>query len=41
MDIEQQHGPEDEVDAAERAFEALREEVAVLRDPPPFSWTRV
>ena len=32
MDVEQQgHGPEDEADAAERAFEVLREEVAALR----------
>ncbi|MGI8553585.1 MAG: DUF6118 family protein [Dehalococcoidia bacterium] len=31
MDIEQQHGPENEVDGAERAFEALREEVAAQR----------
>ena len=32
MDIGQQgHGPEDEADGAEQAFEALREEVAALR----------
>lgn len=31
MDTEQGHGPEDEADAAERAFEALRDEVAALR----------
>lgn len=31
MDIEQGYGPEDEADAAERAFEALREEVAAQR----------
>ncbi len=29
--VEQGHGPEDEADAAERAFDALREEVAALR----------
>lgn len=29
--VQQGHGPEDEADAAERAFEALREEVAALR----------
>src|SRR6185312_1725279 len=29
--LEQGHGPEDEADAAERAFEALRDEVAALR----------
>ncbi len=31
MDSEQQHLPEDAADAAERAFEALRDEVAALR----------
>lgn len=32
MDMQrQEHGPEDEADGAERAFEALREEVAALR----------